>query len=67
MTCKILGLFVNTLTVDDKYSLIDRDNLRQPIQMELSQKEKPFSEFFSPVLKSKLNFEHFQKKYDPHS
>ena len=24
--CKILGLFVNTLTADDKYSLVNRDN-----------------------------------------
>ena len=24
--CKILGLFVNTLTADHKYSLVNRDN-----------------------------------------
>ena len=30
--CKILGLFINTLTADDKYSLLNRDNLTQPIQ-----------------------------------
>ena len=30
--CKILGLFINTLTADDKYSLLNRDNLMQPIQ-----------------------------------
>ena len=39
--------FVDTLTADDKYSLFNRDNLRQPIQMRLSQKEKAFSEFFA--------------------
>ena len=33
-----LALFVNTLTGNDKYSLIDRDTLTQPIQMQLSQK-----------------------------
>ena len=65
--CKILGLFVNTLTDDDKYSLLYRDNLTQPIQILLSQKPKTFSEFFSAFLKSTLNFEHFQKKDDPHS
>ena len=65
--CKILGLFVNTLTDDDKYSLLYRDNLTQPIQILLSQKQKTFSEFFSAFSKSTLNFEHFQKKYDPHS
>ena len=34
--------------------------------MEVSQKQKTFSEFFSAFLKSKLNFEHFEKKGDPH-
>ena len=29
---KNLRLFVKTLTADDKYSLLNRDNLRQPIQ-----------------------------------
>ena len=60
--CKILGLFVNTLSEDDKYCLLYKDNLLQPIQILLSQKQKTFSEFFSPFLKSTLNFEHFQKK-----
>ena len=65
--CKILRLFVNTLTADDKYSLLNRDNLTQAIQTLLSQKQKAFSQFFSSFLKSTLNFEHFQKKDDPHS
>ena len=43
---KILGLSVNSLTVDDKYSLLNRDNLRQSIQMQLSQKEQIFLNFF---------------------
>ena len=30
---EILGLFVNTLTADDKYSLQNSENLTQPIQM----------------------------------
>ena len=59
---KILRLFVNTLTDDDKYCLLYRDNLKQPIQILLSQKQKTFSQFFSALLKSTLNFEHFQKK-----
>ena len=58
--CKILGLFVNTLTDDDKYSLLYRDNLTQQIQILLSQKRKTFSHFFSEILKPTLNFEHFQ-------
>ena len=65
--CKILRLFVNTLTADDKYSLLNRDNLTQSIQTLLSQKQKTFSRIFSSFLKSTLNFEHFQKKDDPHS
>ena len=34
---------VNTLTANDKYTLLNRDNLTQPIQIHLSQKEKTFS------------------------
>ena len=60
--CKILGLFLNTLTDDDKYSFLCRDNLTQPTQILLSQKQKTFSGFFSAFLKFTLNFEHFQKK-----
>ena len=60
--CKISGLFLKTLTDDDKYSLLYGDNLTQPIQILFSQKQKTFSQFGSAVLKSTLNFEHFQKK-----
>ena len=60
--CKILRPFVNTLSEDDKYCLLYEDNLLQPIQILLSQKQKTFSEFFSPFLKSTLNFEHVQTK-----
>ena len=60
-------MFVNTLTADDKYSLLNRDNLMQPIPTPLSQKHKAFSQFFLVSSKSTLNFEHFQKKDDPHS
>ena len=38
--------FLNTLTADDKYSLISRDKRMETIQMYLSQKPKIFSEFF---------------------
>ena len=51
----------------DKYSLLNRDNLTQTIQMELPQKQKSVCNFFSAFLKSSLNFEHFEKKVDPHS
>ena len=62
MIQKILRLFVNTLTVNDKHYLLNRDNLTQQIQMQLSEKQKTFSEFFFPVLKSILNFKHYPKK-----
>ena len=62
MLCNILGRFLKTLTDDDKYFLLYGDNLTQPIQILLSQKQKTFSEFFSAFLKSTLNFENFQKK-----
>ena len=60
--CKISGLFLDTLTDDDKYSLLYGDKLTQPIQILLSQKQKTFSQFGSAFLKSTLNFEHFQTK-----
>ena len=37
--CELLGLFVNTLTANDKYSLRDSQNLPQLIQMHLSNKK----------------------------
>ena len=55
------------MTVNDKHYLLDRDNLTEPIQMQLSQKQKTFSEFFFAFLKSILNFKHLAKKDDPRS
>ena len=55
---KIVGLFVNALTADDKHYLLNRDNLTQPIQMQLSRKQKNFSIFFFAFLKPILNFTH---------
>ena len=53
--------------MDDKHSLLKRDNLMQPIQIKLSRKENTFSELFFAFLKSILNFKHLPKKDDPHS
>ena len=58
---KIFRLFVNTLTEDDKYSLLYRDNLTQPIQILLSQKEKTFSEFFSQFSNFTLKLKYLKK------
>ena len=59
---KILRLFLNRLTVDDKHYLFNTDNLAQPIHMVLNKKEKTFSQFFSPFLKSISNLKHLPKK-----
>ena len=64
--CKISRLFPNTLSGDVKYSLFNRENLTQPIQMQISRKQKTFSDLFSAFLTCSLNFEHFFKKDDPH-
>ena len=69
MIHKILRLFVNTLTVNEEHYLLSRDNLKQTIQIQISQKQKQktFSEFFFAFLKSILNFKHLPKKGHPDS
>ena len=62
-----MGLLVNILAADEKYPVVNSNNLTLPIRMELSEKEKNFSQFFAAFLKFRLSFEHFQKKDDPHS
>ena len=51
----------------DKCSLPNKDNLMQPIHMQLSQKLKTFCRFFNVFSKSRLGFQYFQKKDDAHS
>ena len=63
----ILTPFVNTLTVNDKYYLLNRENLTQETHMQLSPKEKTFLEFLFASWKSILNFKHLAKKDDPRS
>ena len=67
MIHKILRLLANTLTVDEKHYMLTRDNLTQTIQIQLSQKQKTFFQFFLAFLKSILHFKHFPKNDDPHS
>ena len=68
MIPKVLRLFVKTFNGGHKYSLLYRENVKKPIQIPLSQKQKLFSEFVSAFLNCTSNFEHFQKKKnDPHS
>ena len=53
---------VNILTADDKYSLLNRDKLMEPLQIPLPLKQKNFSRFLPAFLKYTLNFEDFFNK-----
>ena len=55
------------MTLDEKHYLLTGDNLTQTIQIQLSEKQKTFFQFFLAFLKSILNFKHLPKKGDPHS
>ena len=67
LTCQILGPLVDTLAANEKYPVLNRDNLTIPTQMQLSDKQKNFSEFLAAFLKSRISFGHFEKKDYPHS
>ena len=65
---KILRLFVKTLTADDdKHYLFKRDNLMEPIQMQLSQKQNTFFFFFFCFFKTYIKFYTLVKKKWPWS
>ena len=64
---EIVGVFVITLTADEKYPVQDAENLSIPIQMQLSEKPKSFSQFFVPLLEYQSNFNEFEKKDHRHS
>ena len=46
MICKILGLFLNILTGNVKYSLLNIDNLTQPVQMQLTKKKETLVQYY---------------------
>ena len=63
MMSKILNLFVNTLTANDKYSPLNRQNLTQRIQILLCEKQETVPHFFFfAVFKFRLHVELFQNK-----
>ena len=66
-TWKFFRPFLDTLTANEKYSLNSKDKWMQKFQMHLSQKQNIFSKLFCAFFEFVLNFEHFQKKDDPHS
>ena len=55
------------MSADLEYSLLNWDNLTQPIALQLSEKQGTCSQFCCGFLKSSLNLEHFEKKDDCHS
>ena len=66
MIDKILELLVNILTAYNQYSLLNRENLAQPIKMQLSnqkkkKKKEALSKFFTAFLKARSNSTHFKK------
>ena len=50
------------MTADEKCYLSNSENWRQPIQLQLSKKQKTFSQFFAVFLKTASNFQHVEKK-----
>ena len=64
---EILEMFVNALTADGKYPVQGCENLQRAIQMQLSEKEKNFSQLFVPFLNFTSKFKHLEKKDDRHS
>ena len=63
---KILGLFVNPFTVNDKYCLLNRGDLLQHFQIQLSKKQKVLSECFLDFLNLNPIFIIFEKKWPSH-
>ena len=61
---EILGLIVNRLTADDKYSRRNIQNLIQELQTAISQKQKTFSGIFFKYLESITNSEAFPQNVE---
>ena len=55
------------MTADDKDYMLNRGNLTEPIQRQLSKKQKNLFSIFFPFSKPVLYFKHFLKEDDPHS
>ena len=55
------------MTVDEKHYLLNRDNLTQPFQIQLYEKQKTVCEGVFAVLKSILNSKYLPTKDDVHT
>ena len=60
------GIF-ERFSPDGKYRVQYCKNLQLPIQMQVSDKRKTFSQIFVPLLEATSNFKHFEKEDDCHS
>ena len=50
------------MAADEKYPVLNRDNLTIPIETQLYEKQKNFFELAAAFLRSRLNFKCFKKK-----
>ena len=62
---EILRHFANILTPNGKYSLSKSECLTNPIQMQLPQNQKVFSEFVAAFPASTWNLEYFEQQNEP--
>ena len=64
---EILGVFLKTFTAEGKYPVQVWENFPLPIQMQLSDNWKTFSQFFVTFLEATEYFKKFERKDDRHS
>ena len=55
------------MATEEKYPVLNRDNITLLVQMQLSEKQKRLSQFFAAIFKFICNFKCFEKKDDHHS
>lgn len=65
--CESLGLFIKTFTANSKYFRLDSESLPQPIQMQISKKQKTFFSSFAAFLKFAFTVKYFEENDDFHS
>ena len=59
LNCLYQKLLTNWFLI--KSIVLFGDNLRIPVQKQLSEKQKTLSQLFAAVLKSRIDFEHLEK------
>ena len=65
VTSEIFRLFLNTLSLDDKYSRRYMQTFWPQLETPLSQEKNTFSQFLIAFLKCAWNLEHSEKKGYP--